>query len=87
MWKDIKDCPGYQVSEYGDIKNLKTNKLLKQKIDKYGYKCIGFYLSGCKKYKTIHRVVAENYIPNPENKPQVNHKDGNKLNNHVSNLE
>jgi len=80
---------GYQVTECGKVLRKDGFGYLKGKIDKYGYLTHG--LSMGKKntmlHRTAHRLVAETYIPNPENKPQVNHKDGNKLNNHISNLE
>jgi hypothetical protein len=71
---------GYHKSSYG--------KELKQQL-RNGYLAVPL---PCKKRKrtvphSVHRLVAECYIPNPENKAQVNHKDGNKLNNHVDNLE
>lgn len=54
-----------------------------------GYLFVGLYQSGIEKesYKMVHRLVAEAFIPNPDGKPEVNHKDGNKLNNDVGNLE
>ena len=76
----------YLVSNYGNVKNLKTNKILNGEIIKKGY--IRMYLGYNFKNKVLaHRMVAETFIPNPDNKPTVNHIDGNKLNNHVSNLE
>lgn len=82
-WKEItKD---YTISEKGDIVSLKRQILLKQDINSKGYKWIK--LPCFKKKQLIHRLVASLFIPNPENKPQVNHIDGNKLNNHYSNLE
>lgn len=87
----MKDIPNfencYKIDEYGNVYSLFYNRFLKQKIDKYGYPCIGLFKDLKKYYTTIHRLVAKTYIPNPNNLPQVNHIDGNKLNNHVSNLE
>lgn len=89
MWKKINylGFQDYSITEDGKLRNDVTGKILKPKIDRYGYLTIGIYNKGIKKYPTIHRLVALTYIPNPENKLQVNHKDGNKLNNAVSNLE
>lgn len=87
--KPIKGFPEYTVSECGLIESLKKNreKYLKPQKYKNGY----LFVSLCKDGKVfqflVHRIVANNFIPNIENKPQVNHKDGNKQNNHVDNLE
>lgn len=70
----------------GRIDNRK-GKQLKPKVDKYGYETIVLTKDGIRKNHTIHKLVALAYIPNPKNKPTVNHKDGNKRNNNVSNLE
>lgn len=70
----------------GRIDNRK-GKQLKPKVDKYGYETIVLTKDGTRKNYTIHKLVALAYIPNPENKPTINHIDGNKLNNNVSNLE
>lgn len=92
-WKDIKGYEGlYQVSNCGRIKSLNYNHTNKEKIRKKdisnkGYECILLCKNASKKKKLIHRIVAETFIPNPENKPQVNHIDGNKKNNNVKNLE
>lgn len=73
----------YEITKEGYIINKLRGNILKPKHNNRGY-C--YVRLGGKNYY-IHRLVAEKYIPNPENKPQVNHKDGNKDNNNVSNLE
>lgn len=94
IWKDVVEFEGlYQVSNYGRIKSLsnrsnhKEQIIMKQNINNKGY----MQLTLCKNRKQItkkvHRIVAEAFIPNPNNLPQVNHKDGNKQNNNVDNLE
>ena len=90
IWHDIEGYKGlYQVSNKGNVKSLKLEKelILRPGIDRYGYYYIGLYNDGVRKAFRLHRLVAEAFIPNPENKPQVNHKDENKLNNCVNNLE
>lgn len=89
-WRDIEGYEGlYQVSNLGRVKSLKPrykNKIiLKQEINHFGY--LQICLSNPRKTHKVHRLVAQAFIPNPENKPQVNHIDGNKLNNKVENLE
>lgn len=73
----------YTITKNGEIINNKTGKKIKPQPNGKGYLRVS--IGG--KLKFVHRLVAEKYIPNPENKPQVNHKDGNKLNNCVDNLE
>lgn len=87
-WRDIIGYEGlYQVSNLGRVKN-KHDKILKQQIRK-GYCEVGLYKNNSKQPKLykVHRLVAESFILNPNNLPCVNHKDENKKNNKIFNLE
>ena len=85
-WKEIKDYEGlYWVSNLGHIKN-RHNRILKLEI-RQDYYSVDLCKNGKRKKIRIHRLVAETFIPNPKKLSQVNHKDENKLNNAVSNLE
>lgn len=77
----------YKINEQGEIFNTKTNKQLYGSIKSNGYKSVTLTINGIKKSYMIHRLVALTFIPNPNNLPQVNHKDRNKINNNVDNLE
>ena len=85
-WQTISEYSNYDVSNFGNIKNNKTDKVLKQCV-KGGYYNISLVNEFYKKTYKVHRLVALAFINNPENKLEVNHKDKNKLNNHISNLE
>ena len=77
----------YSISEEGEVWSEKSKKFLSIYPDKDGYLLCGITHAGKRKLHKIHRLVALTFIPNPENKPQVNHIDGNKANNHIDNLE
>ena len=85
--KEIMKYPKYFILPCGKVFSGKTGEYLKPSYDKQGYARVSLYNNGKSTTIKIHRLVAEAYIPNPENKTDVNHKDGNKSNNDVSNLE
>lgn len=87
-WKDVVGYEQtYQISNYGRIKNKKTDDFLNPPITPNGYVRASLYKDSKSKNHMVHRLVAEAFIPNIKNKPLVNHKDGKKCNNIVSNLE
>lgn len=100
VWKDISGYEGiFQVSTFGRVRSVTrwinncNGKYLKQGIirrpimDHKGYLQVGLSKDGIEKKRRVHRLVAETFIDNPNNYPQVNHKDENKTNNCVDNLE
>ena len=87
IWKPINGFEWYQVSDSGDVINTVRNLPLKQHKDKDGYKRVILRRHGEQKNFFVHRLVAEAFIPNPDNLPCVNHKDENKANNRAENLE
>ena len=83
----IPEYPQYQVSDCGEVLSLNSRKLLIPQVSSTGYLYVNLYKEGKMKSVKIHRLVAKLFVPNPENLPQVNHKDENKLNNKADNLE
>lgn len=83
----IPEYPQYQVSDCGEVLSLNSRKLLIPQTSSTGYLYVNLYKGGKMKSVKIHRLVAKLFVPNPENLPQVNHKDENKLNNKADNLE
>ena len=88
-WRDIPGYEGfYQVSDLGNIRSIRFNKIRNMKSwDSHGYRAVELCMNNNRYTVGIHRLVALTFIPNPENKPEVNHKDRNKSNNNVENLE
>lgn len=85
-WKDIKGYPNYSVSNLGRVKSRKTGKLLKS-YQTRGYLRVSLYNDAGRKCKLVHRLVAEAFIPNPQNKSDVNHINGCKTDANACNLE
>lgn len=93
VWKSLiyqeKEFSDFEISNKGNLRNANTKKVYKQWVNKKGYcqTCVSLGSRDKKKVFKIHKAVAETFIPNPENKPQVNHIDTNKTNNSAENLE
>lgn len=96
IWKDIAGYEGlYQISSFGNVKSFRASAkfgkpkelILKPYIINSGYAVVTLYTENIKHKFQVHRLVAESFLPNPQNLPCVNHKDENKLNNRVENLE
>lgn len=96
IWKSIINWDGYEVSNYGQVRSYrqtssrgfaKEPRLLTVGISVWGYPEVRFSNNKISKKFRVHRLVAETFIENKDFKKEVNHKDGNKLNNHIDNLE
>jgi len=88
MWKDVKGFENlYSVNECGDILSKKRNKILAPILSPKGYRCVHLSKKGKVSFLRIARLVSVAFIENPLNYPQVNHKDGIKENDFVTNLE
>ena len=93
LWKDIKGFEGlYQISSFGNVRSIprpksKGGMMKLLLIPRNNYFLIKLHKNGVETRHFIHKLVASAFIPNPLNKPQVNHKNGNKLDNRVTNLE
>lgn len=100
IWKPVVNNNQYEISNLGNVrskgksyidklgrKQNRKPKILNVRVATIGYMCVDLKYDNVWKQKHIHRLIAEAFIPNPENKSTVNHIDGNKLNNSISNLE
>lgn len=86
IWKVIGECPNYSVSNLGRVKHNGTGHIKNSRVHK-GYKHVTLHIGNKRIYRRVNRLVAIAFLDNPESKPAVNHIDGNKLNNVVTNLE
>ena len=99
IWKAHPDIVGIEVSTLGRVRTLDRvtssetmtrftkGRVLKQQLKPNGYLRVGFYVNGKYVNKSVHRLVAQTFIPNPDNLPQVNHRDCDRANNRVINLD
>ena len=85
-FKTIKGFENYEVSYLGNVRNIKTGKILKPGIDSHGYYRLSLYINGNEYKKHIHKLIAEYFIENPYNKKCVDHIDNDRLNNNINNL-
>lgn len=86
-WVVCKDYPSYMINRKGEIKSLLTNKILKPaKVKTGGYMCVSLRTNGKSKTERVHRLLAKAFIPNPENKPHVDHINGVRDDNRIENL-
>ena len=86
VFVDIQNYEGYQVSNHGKVRNKKTGKILKPYLTR-GYLRVSLYNDSSRKCKLVHRLVAKAFLPNPHDKPAVNHINGCKTDSNLSNLE
>ena len=87
-WRDVVGYEGlYSVSNDGRVFGVKSQRELKADLTHKRYLEVKLYKNGIGRMRKVHRLVADAFIENPEKKPQVNHKDGNRFNNNASNLE
>lgn len=86
VWKKHPEIEKLEVSSFGRARSV-NGHYYKSRSDKNGYMRLHFHMNGKHVFKLVHRLVAETFIPNPNNLPQVNHKDGDRTNNNVDNLE
>lgn len=86
-WCGIEGFPSYAVSNYGMVKNVVTDKILSQETHDQGYRTVRLYKEGKVNKKYVHRLVAQAFLSNPNNRSEVNHIDNNRTNNHYTNLE
>lgn len=86
LWKIIEGFPNYRVSDEGIVQHVASIKPLRHQ-SKRGYATVNLYNNGFMKTCTVHSLVAKAFIPNPNNLPEINHKDENRMNPTVKNLE
>ena len=85
-WVVCEDYPSYMINRKGEVRSLLTNKILRPAKLKTGYMCVGLRKNGISKTVRVHRLLAKAFIPNPDNKPHVDHINGVRDDNRLENL-
>ena len=86
-WREVKEYSKYEVNQYGEIRHKKRKQILKPRSNNGGYQYVNFKINGKPINFAVHRIVANAFIPNPNGYTEINHKDYNRKNNCVNNLE
>lgn len=86
IWKEIEGFDNYQISSLGRVKNIKFDRYVKPLLDNKGYLTVNLYKDGKMKHLTLHRLIAIAFIPNPENKPCIDHINTDRSDNRIENL-
>ena len=86
FWKQIEGFDNYQISNIGRVKNIKFDRLVKPLLDNRGYIMVNLYKDGKMKRLSLHRLIAIAFIPNPENKPCIDHINTDRSDNRIDNL-
>lgn len=86
-WKTIEGAENYEISSLGRVRTKRTGKIRKQCSTNFGYLQVGLRINGKTLFRAVHRLVAKAFLPNPNDYPEVNHKDFDRHNNSVDNLE
>ena len=86
-WRQVIEHPNYEVNELGQIRHKKRKQILSPRSNNGGYQYVNFKVDGKNTNFAVHRIVANAFIPNPNGYTEINHKDYDKTNNCVENLE
>lgn len=87
QWKPCKELPNYELSEIGEVRNIKTGRVMKTSINQKGYETVCLHDNNKQYTRRVHRLVADAFSESHDTKLDVIHKDGNRLNNAINNLE
>ncbi len=87
IWKNIEGFEDYQISNMGNVKNIKKNTIKKSYMNRYGYPIVNLYKHGINRKYTIYSLVTKVFLPRPSVKYMIQYKDGDRTNNKINNLQ